>query len=62
MDYTNSILEDGYSEMFRLFPNGFMTHLYKVPPLEESDEDIKIEIDLLIKNGEEPILAAAFCD
>ncbi len=39
-----------------------MTLAYEVPSLEYTNEDIKIEVDLTIKHGEFPILAAAFCD
>ncbi|CDW71154.1 UNKNOWN [Stylonychia lemnae] len=60
-DWTNSIIEDGYSEMFGSFPNSLHTHLYRVPRLEYAGEDIKIEFDLMVKRGPEPTMAVAFC-
>jgi len=47
--------------MFGIFPNSLQTHLYKVPKLEYAGEDIKIEFDLIVKRGPEPILAVSFC-
>ena len=39
-----------------------MTLAYEVPALEYTNEDIKIEVDLTLKHGELPNMAAAFCD
>ena len=52
IDSSNSILEDGYSEMFFMFPGGLQSHLYHVPKLEYPGEDIKIEVDLTVKTGD----------
>lgn len=61
MDWTNSVVQDGYSEVFWIPAGGFLKHLYHVPKLDYSGEDIKIEFDLTVKKGEEPYFAAAFC-
>lgn len=36
-------------------------HLYKVPSLDYTGEDINIEVDLTVLRGESPILAATMC-
>lgn len=59
--YNLSELEDGYSEYFYLRSQQSLTHVYHVPKLSFTGEDIKIEVDLMVKSGENPVMAAKFC-
>ncbi len=55
-------IQDGYSEVFYSHPNSMRIHLYQVPKLEYTGEDIKIEFDLTVKRGNaDLIMAASLC-
>ena len=55
-------IEDEFDEVDELQGNGMKTYLYKVPPLEYTDEDIFVKFSLTSISGEAPLMAIAFCE
>mmetsp|Transcript_30723 Transcript_30723/g.30220 ORF Transcript_30723/g.30220 Transcript_30723/m.30220 type:complete len:125 (+) Transcript_30723:995-1369(+) len=47
----NYTAQDGYSEYFFLRKDSFNSHIYAVPQLESSDEDIEIEAKVIVTKG-----------
>ena len=59
----SSEIKDGYSEYFFIRNNSMRLHFYRVPKLDYSYEDIKVEFTLSVRRGNtELILAARMCD
>jgi hypothetical protein len=55
-------LEDGWDETSELIGRNMSLYLYKVPPLEYTLEDIRVEFQLMPLSGEAPKLYAKFCN
>ena len=61
------MVQDGYSEIFNLRRSNVRTHIYKVPALDYTGEDIIINVNVVIKMGsnsgdnENFVLYARYC-
>ena len=60
-DRKHTTLEDGYTESFGLGNNDIIVHLYHVPKLDYPGEDIKLDVNVVVRRGGRPIVAGIFC-
>ena len=56
------MIEDEFDEVDEVLGTDMKVYLYRVPPLEYTDEDIFVRFSLTSLSGEAPKMAAAFCE